>query len=130
MTPSASYVARTLSKEATCMLDFVESVAKSPSVIHDHWLPLNVAVQEVVEFERIFGTEHLLLACHAALPSQLTPELINLIRINFLENRDVRVSWVAEADVLLSPLCRPIDDTLFEVEPMIREALLFELQER
>jgi hypothetical protein len=35
---------------------------------------------------------------------------------------------VAEVDFFLSPLCRPIDEGLYEVEPSIREVLLVELE--
>jgi tetratricopeptide (TPR) repeat protein len=79
-----------------------------------------------VAFERRFGIKHLYLACHAALPLILTPELVNLIRINFLDSENIH--WIAESDFLLSPLCRPIDEAVFEVEPSVREVLLVELE--
>jgi formylglycine-generating enzyme required for sulfatase activity len=66
------------------------------------------------------------LACHAALPLILTPELLNLIRINFLA--DQAIPWVAEVDFLLSSLCHPIGEGLYEVEPSIREVLMVELE--
>lgn len=112
------------------MIDSFEAVALRPSIIRQQWLPLKVAMQEIVEFGKRFGLEHILLACHAALLSNLTPELINLVRINFLNYRGIDCSWIAEADFLLSPLCRSVDDTLFEVEPMVRELLLTELERR
>src|SRR5215472_8732259 len=89
------------------------------------WIPLEQAIQRVVDFERQFGPGHLALACHAALPSILTPELINLIRINFLEKD---VEWVAEVDLLLSALCNPIGQDIFEVEPQVRRVLLVTLK--
>ncbi|WP_353933036.1 hypothetical protein WJM97_10840 [Okeanomitos corallinicola TIOX110] len=52
------------------------------AVIRRQWLPPEFAVREVVAFERHFGMKHLWLACHAALPLFLTPELVNLIHIN------------------------------------------------
>jgi hypothetical protein len=90
-----------------------------------YWLPLEQAIQRVARFERDFGKAHLTLACHAALPSILTPELVNLIRINFLETS---VDWIAECDLLLSSLCQPIDQGIFEIEPQIRQVLLIALQ--
>src|SRR5439155_452861 len=33
-------------------------------------------------------------------------------------------------DLVLSPLCRPVEKDVFEVEPMVHEALLFKLEER
>jgi formylglycine-generating enzyme required for sulfatase activity len=104
----------------------IEAVITSPSLVREQWLPTELAVQEVVAFERRFGTKHLKLACHAALPLILTPALINLIRINFLEKE--QIPWEAEVDFLLSPLCRPLDEGLYEVEPSIREVLLVELE--
>src|SRR5579859_2660701 len=112
--------------EYACMAD-VEEIALQQSMIRQQWLPLDVAVQEVVSFERQFGAGHLLLACHAALPSLLTPELLHFIRVNFLTQRQPLTPWIAEMDFLLSSLCRPVGENLFEVEPVIREALLFQL---
>ncbi len=56
----------------------------------------------------------------------LTPRLINLIHINFLEDRSI--GWIAEVDFLLSQLCRSIDEGLYEIEPCVREVLLVELE--
>lgn len=104
----------------------LEEIITSPSLVREQWLPSELAVREVLAFERRFGSKHLMLACHAALPLILTPELLNLIHVNFLEEE--QIPWVAEVDFLISPLCRPIDDGLFEVEPSIREVLLVELE--
>jgi hypothetical protein len=112
------------------MSDAFKEIALQQSIIREQWLSLDMAVQEIVSFERLFGEGHFLLACHAALPSLLTPELLHLIRLNFLDQKRPFVPAIAEMDFLLSPLCRPADDSLFEVEPMIREALLFELEDR
>ena len=94
--------------------------------MRENWLPTELAVREVLAFERRFGPRHLKLACHAALPLILSPELVNLIHLNFLEREGI--PWVAEVDLLLSPLCRPVDEGLYEVEPAIREVLLVELE--
>lgn len=104
----------------------LEAIISAPSLVREQWLSSELAVREVLAFERRFGSKHLMLACHAALPLILTPELLNLIHINFLEEE--QIPWVAEVDFLLSPLCRPIDESLFEVEPAIREVLLVELE--
>ena len=104
----------------------LEDIISAPSIVREQWLSPELAVREVLAFERRFGSKHLMLACHAALPLILTPELLNLIHINFLEEE--QISWVAEVDFLLSPLCRPIDESLFEVEPSIREVLLVDLE--
>jgi hypothetical protein len=103
-----------------------EDIITAPSLVREQWLSPEFAVREVLAFERRFGSKHLMLACHAALPLILSPELLNLIHINFLEEE--QISWVAEVDFLLSPLCRPIDESLFEVEPSIREVLLVDME--
>jgi predicted ATPase len=112
------------------MVDSFEEIALDQSIVRKQWLPLDVAVQEVLAFEKFFGTGHFLLACHAALPSVLTPELLHSIRLNFLDQQKPHIPWIAEMDFLLSPLCRPLEQDLFEVEPMVREALLFKLEDR
>ena len=98
------------------------------AVVRKQWLPPEYAVREVVAFERRFGEKHLALACHTALPLILTPELVNLIRINFLDSEDI--PWIAESDLLLSPLCRRIQEDIYEVEPCVREVLLVELEDK
>jgi GTP pyrophosphokinase len=104
----------------------LEEIITSPSLVRENWLPTELAVREVLAFERRFGLRHLKLACHAALPLILSPELVNLIHLNFLEGEGI--PWVAEVDLLLSPLCRPADEGLYEVEPAIREVLSVELE--
>jgi len=110
------------------IFNHIEAIIATPSLVREQWLSSELAVREVLAFERRFGSKHLLLACHAALPLILTPELLNLIRINFLEEE--QIPWVAEVDFILSSLCRPIDEGLFEVEPSVREVLLVELENR
>ena len=104
----------------------LEEIITSPSLVRENWLPTELAVREVLAFERRFGLRHLKLACHAALPLILSPELVNLIHLNFLEGEGI--PWVAEVDLLLSPLCHPVDEGLYEVEPAIREVLSVELE--
>jgi len=102
------------------------SLTSGISLIRRRWLAPKQAVDECVAFERRFGPPHLRLACHAALPGILSPELLNLIHLNFLGNE--QIPWIAEADFLLSRLCRPLGDGLYEVEPGVREVLLVELE--
>src|SRR6266567_2741508 len=108
------------------MHDPLQTIISSPSLIREGWLSSEMAVRKVMAFKRHFGSKHLLFACHAALTWILSPELLNLIRINFLDNQNI--PWVAEADFLLSSLCSQFDNNLFEVEPRIREVLLIELE--
>jgi hypothetical protein len=81
------------------------------------------AFLRVVTFARRFGEHHATLAMHAALPLGLTPELVHLLRVNFVST----APWIAEADLLLSPLCHEVGGDLYEMEPQIRELLLEEL---
>jgi WD40 repeat protein len=84
-------------------------------------------MEEVVAFGKSFGPGTARFACHAAFPMFLTPELINLIRINFLSDDRDPPSWLAEADFLLSPLCVPLGEKNYCVEPRVRELLLADL---
>jgi hypothetical protein len=86
-------------------------------------LALDTALPRVVAFARRFGGQHAELAMHAALPIGLTPELVHLLRINFVP----RVPFIAEADLLLSPLCREVGGGMYEMDEEVRELLLSEL---
>ncbi|MCP4368366.1 MAG: hypothetical protein GY797_09700, partial [Deltaproteobacteria bacterium] len=110
------------------MPNTLEIIADNPNEVRKQWLSPETAIQEVVAFQQRFGIKHIWLACHAAFPLILTPELLNLTHINFLD--DKKIPWIAEADFLLSPLCREIDDGVFEVEPGVREVLLVKLKQQ
>ena len=64
------------------------------------------------------------LARHAALPFILTPELVNLLRGEFLPN----LAWVAEADLLLSELCWEVGYEQFAMRLEVRAHLLREAE--
>jgi len=59
-------------------------------------------------FARQFGKEYRTLASYAALPLILTPDLLHFLRMRFLPDKlpDSKLSYVAEADLLLSDLCK------------------------
>jgi hypothetical protein len=82
------------------------------------------AWQRVSSYARRYGTAHITLAMHASLPLGLTPDLLHLIRINFVRG----APWIAEADLLLSSLCREVGNELYEMIPQARELLLDELK--
>mgnify|MGYP000034624198 CR=1 FL=1 len=98
------------------------------AVVRKLWLSPENAVEEVVRFERRFGEENFKLACHCGLFLILTPELVNLIRINFLDEENI--PWIGESNFLLSSLCRPLQEGVYEVEPCVREVLLEELEDK
>lgn len=77
----------------------------------------------VLAFSRRFGRETTALAMHAALPLGLSPELVHLLRVNFVP----RAPWIAEADLLLSPLCMEAGGGMYEMDPDVRELLLAEM---
>ena len=66
------------------------------AVVRKLWLSPENAVEEVVRFERRFGEENFKLACHCGLFLILTPELVNLIRINFLDEENI--PWIGESN--------------------------------
>src|SRR5687768_4796954 len=81
-----------------------------------------------------YGLGHLVYACHAAFPLILTPELANLIWVNFNRysinnNEDGKINPIAVTDFLLSSLCHPISHKQYEVIPEIRGYLLYLLND-
>jgi SH3-like domain-containing protein len=77
----------------------------------------------VLAFSRRFGPETTALAMHAALPLGLSPELVHLLRVNFVP----RAPFIAEADLLLSPLCTEAGGGMYEMDGDVRELLLAEM---
>ncbi|MGK7941292.1 MAG: SUMF1/EgtB/PvdO family nonheme iron enzyme [Crocosphaera sp.] len=60
-------------------------------------------------------------------PFVLTPELLNYLRIQFLAGE---IPWVAEADFLLSDLCRPVGYELYVIKTDIRAYALKQLEKK
>jgi len=84
------------------------------------------AQQTIARFINRFSQSaegYLSLARHAAMPFILTPELLNYIRTEFLSDQ---VDWVAEADLLLSDLCREIGYEQYTMKPDVRARLIAE----
>lgn len=88
-------------------------------------LSREIALERVVNFAQGFGEKHLTLACHAAFPLALTPDLLYQIRANFVP----QAPWTAVADVLLSPLCSEVGHELYEMDIAVRNLLLEDLKE-
>lgn len=76
------------------------------------------------------GQGHWLLACQAALPLVITPDLLSRLWANFSSTRQgpVDVPYEAVSDLLLSPLLRKVGGDRFEMDTPIRDALLMSLQ--
>ncbi|MEE6263140.1 type VII secretion protein EccCb [Plantactinospora sonchi] len=70
------------------------------------------------------------LACHAALPVALDTGFLNLLRVNFFLDPPIVLPYEAEAALLLSPLCRELGEGLYEIDPLMRRALLASLVSR
>lgn len=104
-----------------------DPIQSTPAVAGAYRMPREEALDRFWAYADRYGDPHIELACHAAFPLLLSPELVNLTRINFL-NEDV--PWIAEADLLLSNLCKPIGGGFFQLDAAIREVLLVELLER
>ena len=79
-----------------------------------------------------YGFGHFALACYAALPAVLTPDLLNKIWLNFksyqLQGQSLDIHSVAPVDLLLSPLLEEIGYELYEMSEPIRASLLLYLQ--
>jgi formylglycine-generating enzyme required for sulfatase activity len=87
----------------------------------------DIAARKIDRFTAHYGAPHRELARHAALPLILTPELLNYLREHFLRGR---VPWVAEVDLLLSELCRPVGYEQYALDADVRAQLLGELRDQ
>ncbi|UBF28527.1 TIR domain-containing protein [Kovacikia minuta CCNUW1] len=88
---------------------------------------IDLAQRRVNDFQHRcgeYGEAALHLAYHAALPVALNAELLHLLRINFFLDPPEVLPYTVEFEFLLSPLCREIDEGLYEIEPEIRDTLL------
>jgi DNA-directed RNA polymerase specialized sigma24 family protein/GTPase SAR1 family protein len=81
----------------------------------------------VKAFRNSFGEQVFHLACHAAVPVVLNSDLLHLLRINFFLDPPEPLPYVAESQILLSPLCNEVGSGLYEIPPDIRDGLLHEL---
>jgi len=88
--------------------------------------PADLAAARIARFARRFGEPHRRLAWFAALPLILTPELVNYLRVHFFSDCG-HASWISEADLLLSDLCRPIGYEQFAMDQDVRAVLIAEL---
>jgi DNA-binding response OmpR family regulator len=90
-----------------------------------------VATRRIKTFGERFGEAHLYLAYHAAFPLALTPDLLYRIWANFqrdINGEALNIPWMAVADLLLSSLCDEVGHELYEMDTVVRNALLKELK--
>lgn len=87
----------------------------------------DLAQLQVQAFRKRFGEPTYQLALHAAFPLALTPALLNHLWQTFdrdIYGRVLNVPWVATADLLLSDLCIPVANEVFELRAPARRVLL------
>ncbi|MEH2452426.1 caspase family protein [Nostoc sp.] len=90
-----------------------------------------VASRRIDSFGQRFGEAHLYLAYHAAFPLALTPDLLYRLWANFqrdIHRQELKIPWLAVADLLLSSLCDEVGHELYEMDTAVRNALLKELK--
>ncbi|GEM_PF-1707610 len=90
-----------------------------------------IAQRRIESFTKRFGKAHLHLACHAAFPLALTPDLLYCLWVNFqqdIHGTVLGIPWIAVGDLLLSPLCDEVGHELYEMSLPVRNQLLEKLQ--
>ena len=90
------------------------------------------ALSRIESWRHRFGEGHFYLACHAALPLALTPDLLYCLWENFQRDTHgeaIEISWIAVADLMLSSLCEEVGNELYEMDAAVRDTLLSQLQQ-
>lgn len=93
--------------------------------IRRHPLNRGNAITRISSFVSQYGETHFILACHAAFPLLLTPDLLYHIWSNFVP----QAPWTAIADILLSRLCYEVGYELYQMDTEVRNLLLKELKD-
>jgi hypothetical protein len=84
-------------------------------------MPLE-AHQALLRFSERRGTAALRLLLHAAVPQSFRPDLLTLIRANFVP--EAKDNPEAEADVMLAPFCEALGSGFFQLDNEIRRQCL------
>ncbi len=100
------------------------------SVISKHWngagLDPEEATKCINEFWTIYGSSSLLLAAHAAVLEQIKPELLALIRVNFMPLNE-RYNTALDADVLFGTLGYYLGGGCYKMDKEVRRHLIIAL---
>lgn len=82
--------------------------------------PLEVreAYEALEAYAAAYGQKPLLLMMHASVPETLRADLLNLIKLNFLQDYGTDLS--IEADVLFSPLTTDLGGGYYRIDPQVR----------
>jgi len=89
------------------------------------------ATRRIESFRQRFGDGHFYLACHAALPLALTPDLLYSLWANFQRDTHgeaIDIPWIAVADLMLSNFCKEVGNELYEMDQAVRDDLLNQLR--
>ena len=89
-----------------------------PDALGHRTLEVREAYEALTQYAADYGRDPLVLLMHAALPETLRPDLLNLIRVNFVADRDADPSL--EADVLFSPLTTALGGGYYRIDPQVR----------
>lgn len=89
-----------------------------PATLGQRPLEVHEAYAALEQFAADYGRDPLLLLMHAAVPETLRPDLLNLIRVNFLAAHGPDPSL--EADVLFSPLSTALGGGYYRIDPQVR----------
>lgn len=89
-----------------------------PAALGHRPLEVDEAYAALTQYAADYGREPLLLLMHAAVPETLRPDLLNLIRVNFLAARGPDTSL--EADVLFSPLATALGGGYYRIDAQVR----------
>src|SRR5437868_2411723 len=88
--------------------------------------------QFVIKHYDQYGDGHFILACYAALPAVLTPDMLYKLWLNFknytVNGQPAVINPIAPADIMLSSLVEEIGIELFEMAEPVRKALLLYLK--
>jgi hypothetical protein len=89
------------------------------------------AIRRVESYRKRFGDGHVYLACYAALPLALTPDLLYRLWANFQRDGQgelLEIPWIGVSDLLLSNLCEEVGEELYEMEDGVRAVLIQQLR--
>ena len=84
-------------------------------------------IERINSFRQRYGEAYLQLACHAAIPLALTPDLLYRLWAEFqwdINGVALNIPWVAVTDLLFSCLCDEVGSELYEMDEAIRQELL------
>ena len=90
----------------------------TPAALGQHPLDVHEAYEALARYARDYGRAPLLLVMHAAVPETLRPDLLNLIRVNFLAAQGADPSL--EADVLFAPFTTALGGGYYRIDPQVR----------